>query len=257
METSWKSGDVSSKFDKYNDMLENILGFYFLFDIIQNDKSINTILDYGCGPGKVSSRLTALDPNYNVVAVDESEKMLKIAKFKRNHPRINYQHISNDSLSLLNENSIDCAIICFVIINNSDKNRIQHIVKEIFRVLKPNSKLLILDSNPNAIGLDFITFRNGDAGIFYENGSQKKQYLKIDGENDLILNDYYWTREFYKEILYNAGFELQRIIEPTISDVPVDELRRFENKYNFSQWRNEAVQAPFIIFQSKKGKEQE
>ncbi|GKX29159.1 methyltransferase UbiE [Vallitalea longa] len=257
MKTSWKSRDVSSKFDKYNDMLENILGFNFLFDIIKIDKSINTILDYGCGPGKVSARLTALNPEYNIIAVDESEKMLSIAKSKRNHPGISYQLISNDSLLFLNDNYIDCAIICFVIINNSDKNRIQKIINEIHRVLKPNGKLLILDSNPNAIGIDFTTFRNGDLGVCYENGSCKKQYLKINGEQNLILNDYYWTRELYEDILCNAGFELQKIIEPKISDIPIDELRSFESKYNFSQWCNEDAQAPFIIFQSTKRKEQE
>jgi ubiquinone/menaquinone biosynthesis C-methylase UbiE len=82
METSWKSEDISSKFDKYNDMLEYILGFHFLFKIIQSDKSVKTILDYGCGPGKVSLRLTELSSDYSIIAVDESEKMLNIAKQK-------------------------------------------------------------------------------------------------------------------------------------------------------------------------------
>ncbi|MFU0828430.1 MAG: 2-methoxy-6-polyprenyl-1,4-benzoquinol methylase [Lachnoclostridium sp.] len=252
METSWKSEDISSKFDKYNDMLEYILGFHFLFKIIQSDKSVKTILDYGCGPGKVSLRLTELSSDYSIIAVDESEKMLNIAKAKRNHPHIGYHHISDDSLSFLSDNSIDCAVICFVIINNSDKNRIQHIINEIYRVLKPDSKLLILDSNPNAIGIDYATFRNGDSKIHYINGSRKKQYLKIDGEQDLVLNDTYWTVDFYKNILSKAGFKLQNIIEPKISDVPIEELRQLESKFNFSQWHNEDIQAPFIIFQSIK-----
>lgn len=252
METSWKSNDISHKFDKYNDMLEDILGFSFLFEIIKNDKSIKTILDYGCGPGKVSERLVSVNPIYNITAVDESKQMLNIAKNKRLHPRITYKLITNNSLYFIDNNSIDCAILCFVIINNGTKEKIYSMIDEINRKLKIGGRLLILDSNPNAIGINFATFRNGDLDILYENGSRKKQYLKLSNSDDLVLNDFYWSLNFYETLLKCSNFKLQNIIEPKIKDLQEDNLIYFENKYQFNDWNYERKQAPFIIFESIK-----
>lgn len=254
MGTSWKGENVTTGFDKYNDMLEEMLGFHFLFEIIQSDKSIKTILDYGCGPGKVSARLAALKRDYDVIAVDESPNMLEIALSKRKHEQIDYRLISNDSMPFLADNSIDCAIICFVIINNGDENRIQKIINEVYRVLKPNGKFLILDSNPEAVGIKFTTFQNGDKKVKYTNGAAKKQFLKIDDEPDLVLNDYYWTKDFYEKVLSKAGFEVERVIESRIGDIPDNIKAEFERKYQYSNWQNEVTQAPFIIFQVKKEK---
>lgn len=49
MGTSWKEQEVSEAFNQYNDMLENILGYEVILDMVRNDKTITKILDFGCG----------------------------------------------------------------------------------------------------------------------------------------------------------------------------------------------------------------
>lgn len=100
MGTAWTSEDVALQFDFYDDILEQILGYRYVFrqfDDLRNTQAV--ILDYGCGPGKVALRYVTETGN-RVLAVDVSENMLKIARKKRSHPLIYYRLVKNDHLSL-------------------------------------------------------------------------------------------------------------------------------------------------------------
>ncbi|UTR14034.1 class I SAM-dependent methyltransferase [Salipaludibacillus sp. LMS25] len=252
MGTSWKSSDVTEKFNDYNDMLEDILGFQVLFDEIKESSEIYHILDYGCGPGKVAERLADLSNDYQIIAVDESKGMLDIARNNRSKANIDYRLITNDNLSFLQDNSMDIVIVCFVIINISCEERIKNIVKQVHRVLKPSGKLLILDSNPDAVGYEFSTFKNGTKGKTYNNGEKKQQFLHISNRPDLVLDDYYWTRAFYMSALEEAGFSDIRKREPTIESLTAEKKKQAQLKYNVTEWGDEKDQAPFIIFKAKK-----
>nr|WGD82636.1 class I SAM-dependent methyltransferase [Bacillus subtilis]WGE04103.1 class I SAM-dependent methyltransferase [Bacillus subtilis] len=70
------------------------------------------------------------------MAVDESSKMLDIAKTKRKHPHVDYHLIEHDNLSFLPDHSVDAAMACYVFINTDSDQRIKRIMDEIFRVLK-------------------------------------------------------------------------------------------------------------------------
>ena len=69
MGTSWKENTVAEKFNLYNDVLENALGFQYLMKEIKNSGA-KKVLDYGCGPGKVSLRLAQANENIHITAVD-------------------------------------------------------------------------------------------------------------------------------------------------------------------------------------------
>ena len=53
MGTSWKEQEVSEAFNQYNDMLENILGYEVILDMVKNDKTITKILEFWMWTGKV------------------------------------------------------------------------------------------------------------------------------------------------------------------------------------------------------------
>lgn len=251
MGTSWKENTVAEKFNLYNDVLENALGFQYLMKEIKNSGA-KKVLDYGCGPGKVSLRLAQANENIHITAVDESEEMINIAQKCRGHKSIDYHLISNDSISFIKDNSVDFAIICFVFINNGNKERILAILKEIYRVLKKGGTLIILDSNPDATGMQFSTFRNGDAGKIYHDGDCKKQYLHIEEMEDLVLEDYYWSKEFYLSNLSSVGFSEVSIIELNIKDLTDEEREGYEELYHIKKWGDENNVAPFIIFKTNK-----
>ena len=66
--------------------------FYFIKKIIRKYlKEADNLLDLGCGTGQYSNLMTKL--NLNVLAVDKSNHMLKVAKkkYKKNH-RLNFKH---------------------------------------------------------------------------------------------------------------------------------------------------------------------
>lgn len=250
--TCWKDEEVSKKFNLYNDMLENILGFDYIFQNLKSNESIKKILDFGCGPGKVAERMAKIKPESKIIAVDQSQNMLDIAMKEHNKENIDYKLIEQNQLKGIEKNSIDCVVLCFVIINNSDKDRIKMIFQEIFRVLKKGGKFFILDSNPNAAGVEFSTFTNGKSGQAYHLGDHKKQFLKIPNNEVLILEDYYWPTDFYINNLEAVGFENYKIVEPTIEKINKPDLNAIEKTYDIKCWGSEKNKPPFIIFDVEK-----
>ncbi len=159
---SFSDASVANQFNQYNDVLEQVLGYHYVISAFESDQA-NKILDYGCGPGKVSFRL-ANQWSSDIIAVDESAKMIEIANDQRAHEHIEYRIVENDNLNFIADNSIDGAMACYVFINNESEQRILQIMSEIHRVLRPKSRFLILDTNPNTTGVPFSTFQNGEKG---------------------------------------------------------------------------------------------
>ncbi|WP_243292200.1 class I SAM-dependent methyltransferase [Bacillus sp. FJAT-47783] len=251
MKTSFKEGTIANKFEVYNDILEQTLGFRFVFETFLSNPNVKNILDYGCGPGKVAYRLSK-STNLNIIAVDESKEMLDIAQEKRNHPNVDYHLIENDQLSFLENNSVDGAMTCYVFINTENKDRIRRIMIEIYRVLKPDSPFVILDTNPDSTGIEFSTFRNGIPGKKYISGEARQEWLHIENQEDLILHDFHWPKSMYQEVLKEVGFRNIEQLEPTLRDIPYEELKRIEQEHKFSQWTQEWDYPPFVLYRSVK-----
>ncbi len=252
MGTCWTGKEISKKFNLYNDILENILGFDYIFKNLKSCESNIKILDFGCGPGKVAERMAKIKPKSQIIAVDQSKNMLEVAIREHNKKNMTYKLIEQNQLKGIEDKSIDCAVLCFVIINNASKDGIKNIFQEIFRVLKKGGKFFILDSNPNAAGVEFSTFTNGKGGQPYKLGDHKKQFLKIPNDDLLVLEDYYWTRDFYIKNLEEVGFENYQIVEPTIDKMNKGDLEVIERTYDVKKWGNEKNIPPFIIFDVKK-----
>ncbi len=87
--------------------------------------------------------MAKIKPESQIIAVDQSKNMLDIAMKEHNKENITYQLIEQNQLKGVENNSIDCVVLCFVIINNSDKDRIKTIFQEIFRVLKKRWKIFL------------------------------------------------------------------------------------------------------------------
>ncbi|NBJ70715.1 MULTISPECIES: class I SAM-dependent methyltransferase [Clostridia] len=251
MKTSFKKEIIANKFEAYNDILERTLGFRFVFQTFLSNPKITSVLDYGCGPGKVSHRL-AKKTGINVFAVDESKEMINIATKKRHHPNINYHLIKNNHLSFLEDNSVGGAMACYVFINTEKKEQILKIMKEIYRVLRPGSLFVILDTNPDSTGIEFSTFQNGVKGKKYMSGEARQEWLHIKDEEDLILHDFHWPKSVYEELLTEAGFQEIDILEPTLKDIPCEELKMIQEKQPDHHWKNEWEFPPFAIYKSIK-----
>lgn len=248
----WDQQDTCDGFEAYRDYPEELLGYRWLLDDIARsrapDQPEQVVLDFGCGPGKCALRL-ALHGHNRIIAVDQAEPMLTLARARRSHPKIDYRPILHDVLDLP-EHSVDAAVACFVFINTESVARIVAALRTIRHALKPAGSLYILDTNPATTGRRFSTFISGEPGRQYETGEARVVRL-FHGEREcLVIKDYHWPKQCYLDGLAQAGFRDVEVFEPTLADVPPPRHEAFFAEHGFAAWRDETQYPPFILFKA-------
>lgn len=219
--THWQqTASVADGFDAYDDLPERLIGYPAVFRALGiGAPAVRTVLDYGCGPGKVATRVTEACGHAHVVAADISPRMLEIARTCRPHPRIDYRQIDSGKLTFVADDSIDAAMSCYVFINVGELPLLQEIATEVYRVLRPGARYAVLDTNPATTGIRFATFRSGEPGRTYAPGERRQVLLDQPGGGDpLELIDHHWPRQTYLDVLTGAGFTGLTLEEPLLTD---------------------------------------
>lgn len=223
--THWQSTpSIADGFDAYDDLPERVIGYPAVFRALGigidiGTPTVRTVLDYGCGPGKVATRITGACDDVRVVAADISPRMLEIAQALRPHPRIDYRQIDSGKLTFLADDSIDAAMSCYVFINVGEVPVLHEIAAEVHRVLRPGARYAVLDTNPATTGVRFATFRNGEPGRTYTPGERRQVLLDQPGGGEpLELIDHHWPRQTYLDVLTEAGFTDLTVEEPLLTD---------------------------------------
>lgn len=221
--THWqKTAFVADGFDAYDDRPERLIGYPAVFRALGigiGNLAVRTVLDYGCGPGKVATRITEADARVQVVAADISPRMLEIAHTLRPHPRIDYRQIDSGKLTFLADDSVDAAMSCYVFINVPELPLLHEIATEVHRVLRPGARYAVLDTNPATTGIRFSTFRSGEPGRTYSAGERRRVLLDQPGGGEpLELIDHHWPRQTYLDVLTEAGFTDLTVDEPLLTD---------------------------------------
>ncbi|MCE6998247.1 class I SAM-dependent methyltransferase [Saccharothrix sp. S26] len=252
MGTDWQAGGVvATGFDEYDDLPERVLGYPTVFSALRlGDTDVRTVLDYGCGPGKISLRVAEKHP-VQVEAVDISPGMLEIARTRRAHPRIRYHLLTGPRLDFLADDSVDAAMCCYVLLNIGDLERIRAIVAEVHRVLRPGGRFAVLDTNPDTTGTRFSTFISGEPGVRYEAGQQRRVLLHLPGGGVLELLDHHWPRQTYVDLLTECGFRDVTTAAPLLGDVPDTEGLVPGSLLDVDQ-PAEATRPPFLITSGEK-----
>jgi len=119
---------------KFYDLINTVLTLGF--DKSWRDKAVsnligNTVLDLGSGTGAAFDQLI----NYETTAIDPDKKMLELNSFE------NKVLGSAENLPF-DDNSFDNVFCCFLWRNVSDTNKA---LAEVYRVLKPGGKFILLD----------------------------------------------------------------------------------------------------------------
>lgn len=119
MESSWKSGDVVGIFDKARGIPEDILTEVFA-EVLERTGFAGkrcSILDAGCGTGRISFPLAKKFPNLRIRGVDVSDQMLSLLEQKIEKSGIQNYEIEKASLLELNEppKSYDFSIVSSVL----------------------------------------------------------------------------------------------------------------------------------------------
>ncbi|KAA1192166.1 class I SAM-dependent methyltransferase [Photorhabdus heterorhabditis] len=221
MSTNWMNEDVSRLFDQYDDYLEERLGYTPLIENLKESLGQNiSVLDYGCGSGKVSRRLIARDIKM-VTGVDISQTMVDKASSNINRGNSSYHQIREGVLNF-NDNTFDAAICCYVFINNSKKSDLLKIAREVYRTLKPGGIFYVLDTNPDSTGIKFSSFMSGDPNKKYSDGDSKSVYLDLPDGSIFNILDTNWHKDTYYKILSEAGFKTIELFEHCDADASKD-----------------------------------
>ncbi|MGW8883031.1 class I SAM-dependent methyltransferase [Streptomyces sp. NPDC055749] len=220
--THWqKNTSIADGFDAYDDLPERLIGYPAVFRALGiGAPAVRTVLDYGCGPGKVATRIAEVSSDAQVVAADISPRMLEIARTRRPHPRVDYRQIDSGKLTFLADDSIDAAMSAYVFINVGELPLLHEIAAEVHRVLRPGARYAVLDTNPDTTGIRFSTFRSGEPGRTYTPGERRQVLLdRPDGGEPLELIDHHWPRQTYLDVLTEAGFTDLTVAEPLLTDL--------------------------------------
>ncbi|KER04075.1 class I SAM-dependent methyltransferase [Photorhabdus temperata] len=221
MNTDWMNEEASNLFDQYDDYLEERLGYTPLIENLKESLGPNiSVLDYGCGGGKVSRRLIARGIK-TVTGVDISQTMVDKASSNINRGNSSYHQITTDVLNF-NDNTFDAAICCYVFITNSEKSDLLKIAKEIHRTLKPGGILYVLDTNPDSVGIKFSSFMSGDLNKKYSDGETKPVYLELPNGRIFKILDTHWHKDTYYKTLNEAGFKTIELFEHSDADASKD-----------------------------------
>ena len=113
--------------------------------------AFNTLLDVGCGTGPMIELLTKKYPNKHYTGLDLTPKMIEVANAK-NLP--NTQFVVGDSENLPFEPESFDAVICANSFHHYPNP--QKFFDGVYRVLKPNGRLILRDYTTNLVMLWLI-----------------------------------------------------------------------------------------------------
>lgn len=136
---------VAAKYDLLNDILS--LGLHRLWKrAVVREAAVSAgmkVLDIASGTCDLAIKFAHRAGDGNVVASDINHEMLAIGKARMEHEGCHCYAVEADAENLpFPENSFDVITVSFGIRNMTHKDRA---LKEMFRVLKPNGKLIVLE----------------------------------------------------------------------------------------------------------------
>ncbi|MFF3759498.1 class I SAM-dependent methyltransferase [Streptomyces sp. NPDC002185] len=220
LDASGASGasDAFEEIESYDDVPERLIGYPAVFHALGiGSCAVRTVLDYGCGPGKVATRVVEAS-DARVVAVDLAPRALEIARERRPHPRIEYRATDDGGLGFLADGSVDAAMACFVFTGTGEIEDLHDLAAETHRVLRPGGRFAVLDANPRTTGIRFSTFRSGEPGRVYTKGERRRSRLeRPGGAAPLERVDHHWPCQTYLDVLGKAGFTDLDVHEPVLT----------------------------------------
>ncbi len=127
----------------------------------------DTILDYGCGPGRYSIKLAEIvGPSGRIYSADIHPLAIKSVKSKaKKYDLNNIEAIQTDSKTNLDDENVD--MIIFFDILHALGNKEQAVLNEFFRLLKSNSYLVVDDHHYDKETIISKVTANGNF-FFYE-----------------------------------------------------------------------------------------
>lgn len=181
-------------------------------DIKDGDK----VLDLATGTGDLALSIKNIYPDAEITAADFSPKMLEVLDERSKKEELEIIIVEADALNLpFDDNSFDK---CFISYGIRNVDSVEKCLSEIYRVLKPNGRLIILETGkPDGIAsLPYLVYSNyilpiigyliaGDSKSYkYLNESAKK--FPYGKQLEEFLKNEKFLRTEFKKLFFGASY---------------------------------------------------
>ena len=189
-------------------------------------------LDFGRGTGRSSRFLQKL--GFNVIGVDVSEDMLRIARAI--DPFGDYRLVPGDNLSEFGVGNFDLVLSAFTFDNIPAAMKVR-IFSDLQKLLTPEGVIVSLVSSPEIYTHEWASFTTKD---FPENSAARSgdvvRIIVTDHQDRRPVQDILCTDETYQAAYREARLKTIRMFKP---------LAKGDEPY---QWVNETRIAPWVIY---------
>lgn len=210
-----------------NDLIE-IPNFRKLIPDVKGKK----ILDLGCGYGENDKYCRELGAK-DILGIDISEHMIKIAKENNNDENIKYKVMAMENINEIVEKfDIVISSLAFHYVKDYEK-----LINDIYNLLNDDGVLIFSIDHPLKMASKFETW-------------MKRNYTEINGKWFLLVSDYNregirekeWNGVMVKKYhrnfsslingLVNAGFRIDKILEPIPDEKAIKIVPKYINQYD-------------------------
>lgn len=196
-------------------------------------KKEDKILDIGCGAGRTTINLFK-NGYKNIIGLDLSTNLINYAKSYSQENKLDINFVNGDATKLeYDNNTFDAVIFSFNGMQciPGKKNR-DNVLKEVYRVLKPNGVYIFTAHNRDDSG-EYQKFWDEEK-IKWENGTQDKN-LEIYGDKYSIDKTgqicfvHFSNIEEMKEFIYQQDFEILETTKSTDISEENEKTKEFAN----------------------------
>ena len=200
------------------------------------EKYINkeaNILDIGCGAGRTTINLYK-NGYKNIIGLDLSTNLIEYAKSYAQENKLDINFVNGDATKLeYDNNTFDAVIFSFNGMQciPGKKNR-DNVLKEVYRVLKPNGVYIFTAHNRDDSG-EYQEFWDKEK-IKWENGTQDKNIemygdkYSIDKTGQICFVHFSNIEEM-KEFIYQQDFEILETTKSTDISEEKEKTKEFAN----------------------------
>lgn len=168
------------------------------------------ILDLACGEGIYTRKLKNLGAA-NILGVDLSAEMIKLAEAEENTNPIGCKYLVQDALSLVKIGDFDIVMCMYLLNYAQSKDELLKMCEVIFRNLAPSGKLIGFNDNPmnkleNYANYKEYGFIKLSTTVRNEGDFVRYVIYNPDG-TEFSFNNFYWSLKTYEECFLEAGFK--------------------------------------------------
>ncbi|GBE20311.1 ubiquinone biosynthesis O-methyltransferase [archaeon BMS3Abin17] len=198
-----------------------------------------TMLDLACGDGNFSRKFKK-EGAKEVVGVDISKEMIKLAKEKTLQESLDVKYLVGDVIKLGKIKEFDMVIAAFLLHYAKTKEELIQMCKNIYINLKKGGRFITLNQSPTNPLQDFKEFGAKVEGPkFLKEGDELTVKLYDNLKEICSFKTYHWSKSTYESCLKEAGFK-------NIKWMSLNILKEGIKKYPKYNWKK-YVQNPYIL----------